>query len=98
MPSKTKHIKEIGKVEKILVQTIYLQKLETIEKIKIKKINKKNKIKTRTKQCFSRTFSLNPRRSDMTPENKDSTTTLVMLYSKGFMDKPDILNGLSISW
>ena len=95
MPLKTKHIKEIGKVENILVQTIYYQKLETIEK---KKKKKKKKIKTRTKQCFSRTFSLNPRRSDMTPENKDSTTTLVMLYSKGFMDKPDILNGLSISW
>ena len=94
MPLKTKHIKEIGKVENILVQTIYYQKLETIEK---KKKKKKKKIKTRTKQCFSRTFSLNPRRSDMTPENKDSTTTLVMLYSKGFMDKPDILNGLSIS-
>ena len=94
MPLKTKHIQEIGKVEKILVQTIYLQKLETIEKKK----RKKRKEKLGRSSAFSRTFSLNPRRSDMTPENKDSTTTLVMLYSKGFMDKPDILNGLSISW
>ena len=43
MPLKTKHIQEIGKVEKILVQTIYLQKLETIEKKKKKeKKEKKN--------------------------------------------------------
>ena len=34
----------------------------------------------------------------MTPENRDSTTTRVMLYSRGFIDSPDILNGLSISW
>ena len=42
MPLKTKHIQEIGKVEKILVQTIYLQKLETIEKKEKEKKEKKN--------------------------------------------------------
>ena len=44
------------------------------------------------------TFNRKPRRSDITPEIKDNTTTLVILYNKGLVAKPDILYGLSKSY
>ncbi len=44
------------------------------------------------------TFSRKPNISDMTPENRERTTTRVILDNNGLIINPDILKGLSSSY